>query len=146
VTPTLAGRWQTRTFLLAVVGVPVCYLYGRAWGDIQTALTMLAYVLVLGLVWDVVYQVIQSYRWDHDWPAYIQIGACVWEAGLLWLVLGADAAWGAAGLDGAPGVASIDFERFALHFGTVWLLMFATAQGPVKLLFPKWRFSGGRFI
>ena len=83
VTPTLAGRWQTRAALLAVVGIPVCYLYGRAWNDTQTPLTMLVYVLALGLAWDVLYQVIQSYRWDQDWPAYIQAGACLWEAAAL---------------------------------------------------------------
>ena len=105
VTPTLAGRWQTRAALLAVVGIPVCYLYGRAWNDTQTPLTMLVYVLALGLAWDVLYQVIQSYRWDQDWPAYIQAGACLWEAAALWLLLGADALWGLAGLEGAPGLA-----------------------------------------
>ena len=145
VTPTLAGRVQTRALLLLVLGVPLCYTVGRALGDARSAVALVGYVLALGIVWDALYQHLQSYRWDQDWPPLLQWAAYLWEGSVLWLVLHASPLWNEVGLHGPPGVHPLPNQVFALHYTGVSLLMFAATQGPLRVLFPNWRFSGGRF-
>lgn len=65
-TPTLFGRWQTRLLLLATVGVIVSLpfvagLIGTSPGSIY--FWILGYVAVFGIIWDVVYDQIQKYRY-----------------------------------------------------------------------------------
>ena len=39
---------------------------------------------ISGLVWDVLYQFITSFRWDRDWPTSFQVAAGVIEGVLVW--------------------------------------------------------------
>jgi hypothetical protein len=144
-TPTLAGRIQTRAVLLAVLGVPLCFVEGRVLGDARSAVTLVAYVLVLGLIWDPFYHYAQAHRWDQDWPPWLQLTACFVEGVLLWSVLKAVPLWQEAGFTGPPGVRPIPDTAFVVHYATVWLATFAATQGPLRVLFPNWRFAGGRF-
>jgi hypothetical protein len=144
VTPTLAGRIQTRAFLLLVLGVPICYLEGLYLGDPRTAVRLLGYVLSLGVVWDALYTHLQTYRWDHDWPPWLQLVAGVAEGIALFALLTATTLWQVAGLTGPPGVARMPAVAFVIHYSSVWIAMFGATQGPLRVLFPWWRFSGGR--
>lgn len=65
-TPTLLGRWQIRLFLLSTTGLVISFLVGRIIGNIRLPLLALCYVLVVGCILDVLYQYIQSLRWDRD--------------------------------------------------------------------------------
>lgn len=142
VTPTLPGRWQTRLFVLVAIGVPVTLVFTLLFDDPGVSRSVffrvLAYVLVFGLAWDVVFILAQRLRWDRDWPAAFQLGAGVLEGLVLWLII--DSA-------GLPGIAagSVPFwSRFLPHYGLVWLAGFLWVQGPMRVLSTTWRFDGGR--
>jgi hypothetical protein len=137
-TPTLAGRWQTRGLLLATVGGLITAMFGLLFGTFGTPFALLGYVLALGLGWDALYNVGQSFRWDRDWPPFLQLAAGIVEGALIWGLLRAV---------GLPGVAeNLTFGRFLAHYGSVWLGTFLFAQGPMRLLFPRWRFRGGQWL
>ena len=137
-TPTLLGRWQTRLLLLIVFGVPISLLFGVLYRDLRTPLVLLGYVIVFGLAWDVLYNLLQGFRWDQDWPPAFQLAAGVWEGLFVWLLVA---------FLGLPGVASeLGFGQFVLHYGTVWFISFVTSQSLLRLVFPRWRFRGGQWL
>lgn len=141
-TPTLAGRWQTRLFLLGTAGVLVTFLFGWVSGDFRTPLTLLFYVLAFGFAWDAFYHLLQSFRWDGDWPPLFQLIGCLAEGLFLWTL-----ATGGLLRDGLPGISpNLSFARFAGHYGLVWVVTFSLTQGLLKVIFPRWRFRGGQWL
>ena len=133
-TPTLAGRWQTRIFLTVAVGLPVTIPFALAF--LGVPVFVLGVVLVIGLICDLFYDRWQRTRWDHDWPVHLQVVAGAIEFGVLSVVLCCP-----LGAIAGPAVVVVPF-----HYLTVWLAMFAFVQGPIRALFPKWRFRGGRIL
>ncbi|MDE5116507.1 MAG: hypothetical protein O4860_04405, partial [Trichodesmium sp. St2_bin2_1] len=71
-TPTLFGRWQTRLLLLATVGILITIPFSE-----PIYFSVLAYIAILGLFWDVVYDFLQKFRWDRDWPGVYQLLAAI---------------------------------------------------------------------
>lgn len=138
-TPTLAGRWQTRVFLLATVGLIITLLFVLVSGGNAVFLKILGYVALFGLAWDVVYILLQRLRWDRDWPAAFQVLNGVTEGVFLYAVIA---------LFGLPGLPSKDVPlwAFVVHYGLVWLAVFLSSQGPMRAIFPFWRFHGGRIV
>ncbi len=137
-TPTLWGRWQTRLLLLGTIGVLVTLGFGRLYDDYQTPLAVLGYVLVFGFVWDILYNWLQTFRWDHDWPPAFQLGAGIAEAVLVWAIIV---------LVGLPGVdPSLSFAQFIAHYAAVWVTTFLASQGLLRIIFPQWRYRGGQWL
>lgn len=141
-TPTLLGRWQTRLLLLSTVGVlvslPFCFgVFGTSPSWIY--LWILGYIALLGLVWDWCYISLQNYRWDRDWPGIFQLLAGIWEAGFLMVF---------AKVLPLPGIApeGINLQLFIWHYSLVWLGVYTASQTMMRLLFPYWRFRGGRWF
>ena len=135
-TPTLMGRWQTRLLLLASAGVLISILFGLLYADLWTPLTLLGWVLVLGLAWDVLYEYLQGWRWDGDWPPLFALAAGAFEGLVIWALIG---------VPGLPGVdPGLPAGQFAAHYGMVLLVTWVLAHGPIKVLFPRWRYLGGR--
>src|SRR4051794_37965933 len=74
VVPTLAGRIQTRIFVLAVIGslltlivtplLPLPTPVGRAYA---ITFSILAAVLIFGIAWEFIYHALQQFRWEKDW-------------------------------------------------------------------------------
>lgn len=132
-TPTLAGRLQTRLALSVLVGVPLSLLAAillgaLGWGD---ALRGLAAFTVLGLGWDALFQSVQERRWDRDWPRLLSLLSWLPEAAGSWLVLRAfDAA--------APLGTHLTF------FTLVWGGMLAARATVLPVLLPRWRHQGQR--
>lgn len=134
-TPVLQGRWQTRTFLMATIGVVVTALFAYAYNDYQTPFALLFYVWLVGLAMDTVYNVIQKKRWEHDWIPLQHILTGALEGALLWIV---------SRVVSLPGVADdLTFVKFIAHYSTVFVFIYAVMWGPMKVLFPQWRFRGG---
>lgn len=135
-TPTLFGRWQTRTFLLLTFGalftLPFMLFYGL------TPALILLLVLVLGYGWDIVYMVIQVGRWDRDWPPAYQFLAGVWEGIFVFLL--------AHLLGRILAVFSVPLPVFILHYGLVWVVTFLASQSLMRILFPNWRYRGGQWL
>jgi len=136
-TPTLLGRWQIRFFLLATVGLVISLIVSQSVGN-SVPLFALLYVLLFGLVWDVIYQFITSFRWDRDWPTCFQVAAGVVEGALVWgLIL----------TKKLPGVAEPPpFIVFLIQYGAIWLSIFVLTQGPLRVIWLKWRYQGGQWF
>lgn len=143
-TPTLLGRWQTRIFLLTVMGVPITFIFWILYSILGNFLRNLVLFLVLGaviafgLVWDVLYNAIQKFRWDHDWPPAYQWLAATVEAVFVWIVFNL--------IGFLIPYFRVNLFLFLLHYYTIYTLVFTHQHSFMRVFFPRWRFSGGRII
>src|SRR5438128_12234481 len=126
-TPTLLGRWQIRLFLLSTVGLVISFLVGLINRNIGLPLLALCYVLVVGSILDVLYQYIQSFRWDCDWPSSFQVGAGALEGLLVWFLIEV------FNHPQLPNVLAV----FLCQYGSIWFIIFVLTQGPLRILWPK---------
>jgi len=138
-TPTLLGRWQTRCFLLATVGVVVTFIVGLVVHNLATPFLVLGYVLLFGLAWDALYQFIIRLRWDRDWPTVFQVLAGIVEGALVWLLIQT------VGLPGVPSSA-MPLSVFISMYASIWLITFIITQGPLRTLLVHWRYQGGEWF
>lgn len=147
-TPTLWGRWQTRFLLLGTVGGLVTLIFGYIFANFVTPLLLLGYVLGVGFGWDILYNYLQMFRWDRDWPPPFQLAAGIGEGVFLWLLVKATFFWQILGWNSLPGLnpAQITVGMFVAHYATVWLTTFLASQGPLRVIFPRWRFRGGEWL
>lgn len=146
--PTLRGRLQTRLFAVIVIGGIWTLLVtpflpsmpgGMSGGDrYSMTYSILGAVLILGLVWELVYHALQQWRWEKDWPTQFGLVTAVNEGILLAIVLGAGLVPNA---DPAPPGAT-----WLTHFITTWIVIFLFLNGPMKVVFIRWRFQGGRLV
>lgn len=143
-TPTLLGRIQTRWVMVWTVGLawllavgPWLPLAGPTTGTVYaTGVATLVLVAVLGTVWECVYHLIQQLRWDKDWPTVLGLVLGASEATVVYWFLRRDLPFDVDPITPIP---------FAWQFGSVWLAIWAFTNGPIRILFPRWRFAGGRF-
>ncbi len=142
---TLFGRWQTRALLLATVGVAAAFIFGAQNGASDTLLALLGYLFLLGIGWDALYQAVQARRWDRDWPSVFALCGGIVEGAALWGLIRWGAAQGFPSATGLPGVAA-DFplSNFFVFYSVTWVVMFLFTQGPLRVVFPSWRFRGGQ--
>ncbi len=143
-TPTLLGRIQTRWVLVWTVGL-VWLLAAGPWLPLagpttmsvyRTGLASLVLVSVVGTLWEFAYHAVQQLRWDKDWPTVLGLVLGVSEGVVVYQLLRRGLPWPVGPIDPAP---------FVWQFGTVWILIWMVANGPIRILFPRWRFAGGRF-
>lgn len=137
-TPTLFGRWQTRILLLATVGLLVSlpFAIGLLGGYPSSVyFWILFYVVISGIIWDVIYDQIQKYRWDRDWPAIYQLSAGIWEGFFLGLAINI-----------LPLPVKPPLGLFLFHYSTVWLSIFIISQSLMRVIFIRWRFRGGQWL
>ena len=136
-TPTLYGRWQTRLVLLLTLGLLVTLPFVVVYR--LTPLLNLGLVLVLGLGWDVYYQLgITRRRWDRDWPPVYQFFAGVWE-GIVVFVVG----WL---LGHAIPAFRTPWWVFLIHYTLVWTTVFLASQSLMRIVFVRWRYRGGQVL
>jgi hypothetical protein len=81
-----------------------------------------------------------QFRWEKDWPILFGLLMGIPE-GLLayfllkqigpvsWLNRPATTVW-----------------TFVTQFSTVWALIWLTSVGPMRVLVPRWRYTGGRVV
>ena len=145
-TPTLMGRIQTRLILLATVGVVWTFLIGlvvprsenTTWADLYQALfAALFIVAVAGIIWEFVYHALQQFRWEKDWPTIFGLAVAIPEGIVAWILLQA----------GLPfDVGDVAASTFLTMFISLWLVIWALANGPLQIFFLRWRYRGGRFL
>ena len=58
------------------------------------------------------------------------------EGAVVWLLLTVHAVPGVVG--------TVSAAAFAIQFLAIWLLVWLTANGPMRVPFIRWRFRGGR--
>jgi hypothetical protein len=140
-TLTLFGRWQTRLLLLATVGVLVTLPFSLGIigpGASSEFFWILLYVALFGLIWDILYNYIQKFRWDRDWPGALQLLAGIWEAIFIGCVVK---------LFGLPYLTQeLPFNWFIAHYSLVWFGVYMASQSLLRILFPRSRFKGGQWI
>jgi hypothetical protein len=137
-TPTFFGRLQTRFLLLATVGAFFTLIYGiLAWILFGTLFNffqpfiLLILVAIFGIGWDALYTLAQKLRWDRDWPPAFSFITAIIEMLPIMLI---------AILMNIPPI------FFLFHYWTVWWSTFIMALGPMRIIFPRWRFRGGQWI
>lgn len=150
-TPTLAGRIQTRLFLLWTLGLVISLFYTLVYRMLAPEppavtslafwelLVVLAYVTVIGSVLDGLYIFIQQFHWDRDWPLGYQFLSGFFEGMLVfWLFY---FGW-------LPGTSydAGDWWRFWLAYGTIWFTTWWWIFGPMRIFFLRWRFRGGQLF
>ena len=140
-TPTLIGRWQSRIFLLATIGVlfTLPFAVSNGFQNIEFIyFWILFYVGAFGLVWDILYTLIQKLFWDHDWPGIIQFFAAIFEGIFLSLMIN---------LVGLPNITQKpDLLTYVIHYSIVWIAVYCASWIVMRLLFPRARFRGGAWI
>lgn len=147
--PTLWGRIQTRVLVLGILGglwtiVLVPFLWLISSGDptifdvYRVAFTVLFTVIVLGVAWEFVYHILQQFRWEKDWPTLFGLLTAINEGIVVWLVIDV------TGL--LPEELRPSPFVFAVQFVTTWMLVWVAVNGPLRVIFPRWRFQGGRFL
>ena len=139
--PTLNGRIQTRIFMLATLGALITLVLTPVLPgdpDYRTTFIILATVLVLGIGWELIYHLIQQFRWEKDWPTLFGFVTCVNEGALVWLLLELEAV---PGIDG-----EVPFSAFLIDFLVIWMAIWVAVNGPMRVPFIRWRFFGGRLL
>ncbi len=145
-TPTLFGRWQTRLFLFATVGVLITlpFYLGIIGPDLidgehSIYYRILGYIALFGCGWDILYNYLQKFRWDRDWPGALQLLAGIWEAIFIACVVKTV---------GLPSVPKEDLSLFwfTIHYSLVWSSIYIASHTLMRILFPRWRFNGGQML
>ena len=142
--PTLNGRIQTRIFMLATWGVfwtlvltPI--LPGDP--DYRITFVILAWVTILGVIWELIYHVIMQFRWEKDWPTLFGLLNIINEGVLLTVLLKLDLIpW--LGVDSSE----VSLGAFWILFFVIWMSIWVWTNGPMRVPFIHWRFFGGRII
>jgi hypothetical protein len=136
-TPTYLGRIQTRILLLATVGAFVTLFYAILAAiifkplDFLKPFVLLILVIVFGIGWDILYNFAQKLRWDRDWPpAFSFIAAFIEMLPVMLIAL----------------LLNVHPVFFLFHYWTVWWVTFIVALGPMRIIFPRWRFRGGQWL
>lgn len=141
-TPTLFGRWQSRIYLLATVGILVSLPFALQDGleqFHQIYFWVLCYVGLFGLGWDILYTYLQKFLWDHDWPGAIQLIAAIFEGVFLALMINYVA------LPNIPH-ANFNWVNYAMHYSVVWVFIYMASWVLMRLMFPRARYRGGAWI
>lgn len=145
-TPTLFGRIQSRIALLGTVGVVWTLFIGLIVPGTQGAplstvykalFTALLIVAVVGIVWELIYHALQQYRWEKDWPTIYGLIVAIPEGILAWILLKNQIPW---------DVGQVPASTFLTMFITLWILIWAITNGPIQIMFLRWRYRGGRFL
>lgn len=144
-TPTLGGRLQTRLFLMVVVGGVWTGIVGpvlprppeATLADVyEGAFQVLAVVLAAGLVWELFYHLLQQFRWEKDWPTLYGLLTGINEGLLAWYLT----------VELALIPAQVPTSTFVAHFASTWIVVFLWVNGPMRVVFLRWRFRGGRLV
>ena len=146
-TPTLMGRIQTRLFLLVTVGVVWTLLIGpflmpladdASLSDIyRLAFGALVDVALVGIAWELLYHLLQQYRWEKDWPTLFGLVTGINEGVVVAVLLSMGFPW---------DVGDVPAAAFVAHFTTTWLVVWLAANGPMRVVSLRWRFRGGRLL
>jgi hypothetical protein len=150
--PTLSGRIQTRIFLILFIGIPWTLIItpflpnhrhltgGKLIDTYKSTFTALGIVLVVGVFfWELIYHFLQQFRWEKDWPVMFTFFEVINEAIVAYLIfkgLKIDTKFNATATN----------ATFWVDIVSTWMVMWLFVLGPIKVLFIRWRFTGGRIF
>ncbi|MEU2122073.1 hypothetical protein [Nocardia niwae] len=145
--PTLNGRIQTRILALSVLGFVVALVItpflptgslstGQAY---RVTLSVLLGTILVGVLWELLYHFLQQFRWEKDWPTLFGFITIVNEGALMWVLVRYTTVVLPAHLRPALAV-------FLIQFVITWIVFWLIVNGPMRVVFHRWRFRGGRFL
>jgi hypothetical protein len=145
--PTLNGRIQTRLLGLGIIGLFVAFVITPVLptGDLSLAqsyrvtLSVLLAVVLVGVPWELLYHGLQQFRWEKDWPTLFGLLTAVSEGIVVWLLVRYTTIVVPEGL--RPSLTA-----YLIQFIITWLAFWLIVNGPMRVVFHRWRFAGGRFI
>jgi hypothetical protein len=156
--PTLNGRLQTRIFMLVVFGGIITFLitpilpgpgepyFGFNSESYRVTYLILATVLVLGIIWELIYHVIQQFRWEKDWPTMFGLITAINEGALVWLLFDNGLIPGMPAPIDEGNLPSPLFWAFFIDFSVIWFVIWIWTNGPMRVPLIRWRFQGGRIV
>jgi uncharacterized membrane-anchored protein len=145
--PTLNGRIQTRVLALGVIGLVVLLLITPLLptGDLSTAqsyrvtISVLLAIIIVGVIWELLYHFLQQFRWEKDWPTMFGLLTAINEGIVIWLLVRYTTIV-------VPEELRPPLSAFLIQFIVTWLVFWLIVNGPIRVVFHRWRFSGGRFL
>lgn len=157
-TPTFAGRWQSRILLFLFIGLPVTFLFAwvQAGGDLtnlsDVPFLFLCTLFVIGMVLDPVYYWIQTYRWERDWPFAYQWVVMWLEFWIVVVLILVEALPFLPSSRVFPSTSTFlvfswedAFLQVLLHFTLVFIPSFLALLGGFQIFMIRWRFKGGEW-
>ncbi|WP_330230900.1 hypothetical protein OHA40_34030 [Nocardia sp. NBC_00508] len=145
--PTLNGRIQTRVLALSVIGFFVALIItpflptgspsiGQAY---RVTLSVLLATVLVGVLWELLYHFLQQFRWEKDWPTLFGFVTILNEGALMWVLVRYTTVV-------LPGQLRPSLAAFLLQFVSTWIVFWLIVNGPMRVVFHRWRFQGGRFL
>lgn len=145
--PTLNGRIQTRLLALSVIGFVVALIItpflptgslsiGQAY---RMTLSVLLATVLVGVLWELLYHFLQQFRWEKDWPTLFGLVTIVNEGALMWVLVRHTTVVLPEHLHPSPAA-------FGIQFVLTWIVFWLIVNGPMRVVFHRWRFQGGRFL
>jgi hypothetical protein len=112
---------------------------GTLAGVYESTFFVLGTVALVGAIfWEPLYHLLMQFRWEKDWPVLFGLLEALPEGLLAYVVFRA--------FGPRPNPPPAGLPAFIIHFSTVWLLVWLSAIGPLRVPFQRWRFRGGRII
>lgn len=137
-TPTLAGRIQTRLFVMLTFGLIVSLIVGAVYQAMGTFIALWLYLLMVGLIAEPLYDYLQNRRWEEDWPPILFTLGTLAEGAIVWILVS---------LIDLPAVPKdLAFAQYLVYFILLFFALFIGTWGGMKVIFIKWRFRGGRVL
>ncbi|WP_433734291.1 hypothetical protein ACQP0C_19420 [Nocardia sp. CA-129566] len=144
---TLNGRIQTRIlalgilgFLVAVIITPVLPTGSLSLGQAyRVTLSVLLATVLVGVLWELLYHFLQQFRWEKDWPTLFGFWTIVNEAALMWVLVHDTTIV-------LPRALHPSLTAFLIQFTVTWIVFWLIVNGPMRAVFHRWRFRGGRFL
>ncbi|MEV6559790.1 hypothetical protein AB0M22_28995 [Nocardia sp. NPDC051756] len=145
--PTLNGRIQTRVLALGVIGFFVALIItpvlptgslslGQAY---RVTLSILLATVLVGVLWELLYHFLQQFRWEKDWPTLFGFLTMVNEGALMWVLVRYTTVV-------LPESLRPSLTAFLIQFVVTWITFWLIVNGPMRVVFHRWRFQGGRFV
>ncbi|MGW4718948.1 hypothetical protein [Nocardia sp. NPDC004260] len=145
--PTLNGRIQTRLLALSVIGFAVALFItpllptgalstGQAY---RVTLSVLLATVLVGVLWELLYHLLQQFRWEKDWPTLFGLVTILNEGALIWVLVRYTTVV-------LPEHLRPSLAAFLIQFVVTWIAFWLIVNGPMRVVFHRWRFQGGRFL
>ncbi|CAM4193580.1 hypothetical protein NONI108955_13830 [Nocardia ninae] len=145
--PTLNGRIQTRVLALSVIGFFVALIItpllptgslslGQSY---RVTLSILLGTVLVGVLWELLYHFLQQFRWEKDWPTLFGFLTMVNEGALMWVLVRYTTIV-------LPESLRPSLTAFLIQFVLTWIVFWLIVNGPMRVVFHRWRFQGGRFV
>ncbi|MFI6044970.1 hypothetical protein ACIA8C_25300 [Nocardia sp. NPDC051321] len=145
--PTLNGRMQARVLALSVIGCFVALIItpflptgslslGQAY---RVTLSILLATVAIGVLWELLYHFLQQFRWEKDWPTLFGFCTMVNEGALMWVLIRYTTVV-------LPEALHPSLTAFLIQFIVTWIVFWLIVNGPMRVVFHRWRFQGGRFL